>query len=225
MLYKVHKKLRADGFTLIEILVAMAILAVIGVATLSIMNTATTSRDSIARSAQRLNNVERFWYTLSRDILQLAQRLPRNEFGDHQSAFFVPAEQAVEQFELVRLGRRNPADLPRSNLERVRYQLKEQQILRISFPYVDGMVEQYGLQRPVLDKVESIQLSFFDGENWSDAWPPDTAVDDISANMNPLAVRVTLQLTDMGTVERLFALPDAAPLNNKGGSSRGEVRR
>nr|WP_246722893.1 type II secretion system minor pseudopilin GspJ [Aliikangiella sp. G2MR2-5] len=208
--------MRSDGFTLIEILVAMAIMAVIGVGALSILNTATTTSNKIKVDGKRLNDVQRAFLLISQDMQQLTSRLVRDEFGDRLPAMKSDLQSSAPYLRVTRLGRRNPALLPRSNLEHLIYTIEGKQLYRISYPYVDGMVAENALKRPLLENVEAMKVQFYDGEEWYDYWPIDEGSEDANPQALPVGVKFELELTDYGKLERVFALSDRIEKSDRG---------
>ncbi len=208
------------GFTLLEILIAMAIAAVIGVGAFTLLDRATLAKNSIENTGNRYNSIERAWLFISDDIQQLAPRKFRDEFGDKKNNLSSDDGLGSPHLNLTRMGRRNPAGLKRSNLERLTYFVKDKILRRVSFSFPDGMMLEQGLNRPLLENVESIKFDFYDGESWNDYWPVNIAQDNQlvavnSSNQNPtaldvlpVAVRVTLELSDIGIVNRLFVISD-----------------
>ena len=208
------------GFTLLEILIAMAIAAVIGVGAFTLLDRATLAKNSIENTGNRYNSIERAWLFISDDIQQLAPRKFRDEFGDKKDNLSSDDGLGSPHLNLTRMGRRNPAGLKRSNLERLTYFVKDKILRRVSFSFPDGMMLEQGLNRPLLENVESIKFDFYDGESWNDYWPVNIAQDNQlvavnSSNQNPtaldvlpVAVRVTLELSDIGIVNRLFVISD-----------------
>ena len=210
------------AFTLLEILIAMAIAAVIGVGAFTLLDRATIAKANIESNGSRYNSIERAWLFISDDIQQLAPRKFRDEFGDKKENLSSDDGVGSARLNLTRMGRRNPAGLKRSNLERLSYFVDEKILRRISFSFPDGMIAEHGLNRPLLENVESIKFDFYNGESWNDYWPvndgsslleninSDEDSDSSSAGVRllPVAVRVTLDLTDIGKVNRLFVLSD-----------------
>lgn len=213
--------LQQKGFTLLEILIAMAIAAVIGVGSFTLLDRATLAKTSIENTGNRYNSIERAWLFISDDIQQLAPRKFRDEFGDKKNNLSSDDGLGSPHLNLTRMGRRNPAGLKRSNLERLTYFVEKKILRRVSFSFPDGMILEQGLNRPLLDNVENIKFDFYDGESWSDYWPVGTAENNllVSANSSgrnsgsttrilPVAVRVTLELSDIGKINRLFVITD-----------------
>jgi len=199
---------KSAGFTLIEIMVATAIFALIGVGALSVLDTATKTSDNIKQDGDRLNQVQRTFLFLAGDLQQLSSRMARDEFGDMIPSIKSDPQSSVPMVRFTRLGRRNPAQLPRSNLEHLVYSVEDKVLYRTSYTYVDGMVEDDGLKREMLDAVEDMKLKFFDGENWEDYWPIGDAAKPEDAQTLPVAVKISLRFTDYGIIERLFFLSD-----------------
>ena len=209
------------GFTLLEILIAMAIASVIGVAAFTLLDRATLAKTSIENTGNRYNSIERAWLFISDDMQQLAPRKFRDEFGDKQENLSSDDGLGSPHLNLTRMGRRNPAGLKRSNLERLTYFVKDKILRRVSFSFPDGMILDQGLNRPLLENVESIKFDFYDGENWNDYWPVSitegNSLEGVNSNLStikvlPVAVRVTLELSDLGIVNRLFVLSDPSRL-------------
>jgi len=209
------------GFTLLEILIAMAIAAAIGVGAFTLLDRATLAKTSIENTGNRYNSIERAWLFISDDIQQLAPRKFRDEFGDKKDNLSSDDGLGSPHLNLTRMGRRNPAGLKRSNLERLTYFVKDKILRRVSFSFPDGMVFEQGLNRPLLENVESIKFDFYDGENWNDYWPVSITESSSLEGVNsdsptikvlPVAVRVTLELSDLGLVNRLFVLSDPSVL-------------
>ncbi len=197
-----------NGFTLIEVLVAMAIMALIGAGAMSILNSATRTSDKIRIDGSRLNEVQRAFLFISNDMQQLSVRQVRDEYGEKVPSMKSDLQSSAPFIRLTRLGRRNPAQLNRSNLEHLVYTLEDKVLLRTSYTFADGMAENMGLKRPVLKDVESMKISFFDGESWHDYWPLSDDGSEGGPQLLPVAVKMSLELTDYGIIERLYAISD-----------------
>jgi len=216
---------KQNAFTLLEIVIAMAIAALIGVAAMNLLDDATIAHKNIKEQGDRYNQIERALLIISNDIQQLAPRQFRDEFGDKKNNLISDDSIGKIHMSFTRLGRRNPAGLARSNLERLTYLVDEEPpeylkddpraksnwLKRISFAFPDGMDASQGLSRVLLDDVDSLKFEFFDGEDWNEFWPVNTdllAKADSGNNSLPVAVKISLMLKDLGLVERLYILSD-----------------
>lgn len=206
-----HNYNRQRAFTMLEILIAMAIAAVIGVSAMSLLDGATVAHKNIQEQGNRYNQIERALFFLSNDIKQLAPRPFRDEFGDKKNNLTSDDSIGTTHLSFTRLGRRNPAKLARSNLEKLTYVVDKGELQRISYTYPDGMTADQGLNRTLLDKVESMKIAFFDGEEWNDFWPVDndsSGGSKASSNSLPVAIKISLELEDVGLIERLYVVSD-----------------
>jgi len=203
-------KNKQQAFTLLEIIIAMAIAALIGIGAMSLLDSATLGHKKIQGQGERYNQIERTLLFLSSDIQQLAPRKFRDEFGDKKDNLTGDDSIGSTQLSFTRLGRRNPAGLPRSNLEKLTYLVEDESLKRVSYAYPDGMSLEQGASREMLDQVSSFSVEFFDGEEWTDFWPVDDGNlgQQTDANPLPVALKVKLQLNDLGLVERLYVISD-----------------
>jgi type II secretion system protein J len=69
------------------------------------------------------------------------------------------------------------------------------------------MAMDQGQKRPMLEGVISLSVNFYDGEEWHDFWPVDDGTES-TENQLPVALKLGLELRDLGMIERLFVLSD-----------------
>lgn len=127
------------GFTLVELLIAIGIMALLGVMASALLNGALQNQDHVAERQQQLERVALALQMMRRDLEQLTPRIPRDEQGDPLPARLV-AEQIGENSELefVHGGRRLlPGQVLNSSLERVRYEVEDGVLLRYSAAVAD----------------------------------------------------------------------------------------
>ena len=124
------------GFTLVEVLIAMAITAFVSVLSYQTLSTALVGIESARAESERLHEINRAFTVLSRDIRQLTNRPVRDEFGQVASAVS-GGELARDPLRLTRSGWHNSTGAPRSTLQRVAYRLEEDRLLRLSYPVLD----------------------------------------------------------------------------------------
>ncbi|TQV73924.1 type II secretion system protein GspJ [Aliikangiella marina] len=218
------KRSKVAGFTLIEIMVAMAIMALIGVGALTLLNAATNSGNKIKTEGNRLNDVQRAFLFISNDMQQVTTRQVRDEFGDKLPSIKSDLQASTPFIRLTRLGRRNPAQLPRSNLEHLMYTVEDKTLIRSSYQYADGMSENYALKRPILKNVEDMKIKFYDGEEWQDYWPLTEDPEDNQFDALPLAIRMQLELTDYGVLERIYVVSDRREAREDDERGEGDQR-
>jgi general secretion pathway protein J len=115
---------------------------------------------------------------------------------------------------LTRTGWANPAGIQRPALERVSYRLDNGTLRRLHWPELDVTQATMPISQDLLDHVKSITFRYLtDARQWSDEWPPATSVvfSPLAANptlrMRPLAVEVTVELEDWGSIVRIIEIP------------------
>ena len=151
----------ARGFTLIEILIAMAIFTMIGLASTALLTTVIDSDEASTEKFAELQQLQRFMLTLERDVLQVVDRPVRIE-GEENKTVFRGGElddSDADGMAFVRGGWHNPKlMLPRSTLQGVAYRLKNGNIERLNTVYVDNVLGYEPKVRVVLSDVTDFQL-------------------------------------------------------------------
>ncbi|MCZ6887992.1 MAG: type II secretion system minor pseudopilin GspJ, partial [Gammaproteobacteria bacterium] len=122
------------GFTLLEMLVAVAIFAVIGVMSTTLLTQMVQFSNATTDRGERLTELQRAMTILQRDIEQLSYRYIRDELGDPVNELQIGG---VALIELTRRGWQNPMALRRSQLQRVAYVVEEQTLFRVFWPVLD----------------------------------------------------------------------------------------
>ncbi len=198
--------MRQRGFTLIEMLVAMFLLAILGTAGFQMLFQITATRDRIDAQSARLSELQRTFYWLAEDITQIADRPIRSAVDLELPPLQLNLE-GENVFEFTRAGWSNPAaevSPTRSNLQRVAYGLDDDKLIRQYWYHLDPINEEPTRRRQMLSGVESMDLRFLDRDGeWQTSWPPA----DIEDPGMPLGIEFNLELEDYGEIKRVFALP------------------
>lgn len=199
---------RTRGFTLVEILVAVLIAAILSVMAFEAMQQALTNRERIRDSAQRLQAVQFTMRSFVQDLSQLTPRPVREPLGaEFQPALLGTAGNSA-QIAFTRAGWMNPAGVERSTLQRVRYALRDGTLYRAYWTVLDAQLDPQPVERALVDGVRSFQVRYMnDGRSWQDTWPPapqGPARGERELRWRPIAVEVTLELEDMGRLRRVI---------------------
>jgi len=195
----------ARGFTLIELIVAMAIFALIGVGAYTALFAVLDAREATKAQSERLAAVQYATDAMVADLRQAVARPVRSIDPQRRVPLYAPGTGADPLLAITRGGSPNPAGLARSNLTRVRWHLVDSGVERSVLPRPDASQRADPPQRRLLERVESVDLRFLGQDGaWDDRWPPLNA--ERAVNL-PRAVEVTFELTDWGEIKRLVALP------------------
>ena len=98
---------RGGGFTLIEVLIAMAITMLILTGAFLTFSNLLSGLEVLRRSAAEVHSLNRLWMFISRDIGQFVNRPIRNEFDELEPALW-GGELAGYSLNLTRTGWHNP---------------------------------------------------------------------------------------------------------------------
>ncbi|MFO7642096.1 MAG: type II secretion system minor pseudopilin GspJ [Candidatus Competibacteraceae bacterium] len=197
------------GFTLLELLVALAVFAILATAAYSGLRNVLFTRVAVEAQTQRLAAVQLAIHRLIQDLEQAAPRGIRDEYGEPQAAM-LGDELAGERLILTRAGWANPLGQPRASLQRVAYRLRDGQLWRLYWPVLDrgGLIEPR--ETRVLDQVREFRIRFLDQSgSWRNDWPPPASAGSSPQDLAPLprAVEISLTLEDWGEITRLLLLP------------------
>ena len=203
---------RQQGFTLMEVLIAVTITSVIGLGLWQVINSVVNSRDRVNELAEQFAAVQKVMLLLERDITQVVNRPVRDIYGDFQPA--LTSRQGGYTLALTRLGWRNPLQLRRSELQRVAWEYSGSELRRHYWPMVDQGQEDSSRELMLLDHVLSFDVQFFDANgSWQAQWPKQTTLAEQAPGKKPemplpRGVRITLEHERLGELTRTFSLPD-----------------
>ena len=193
------------GFTLLELLVAMTVFATMSIMAYGGLTNVINNSDASEQSLKRLHEVQLSLFMIERDLSQITQRNIRDEFGQKDN--YIEAGSNIDYLiELSRNGRRNPANILRSHLERVSYKLEEGNLMRLSWPHLDKVQGMEPYQNTLLTDVENAQIRFLDNnKEWHEQWPPlDPNSTTNSSQLLLSGIEFKLLLNDWGEISRLF---------------------
>ncbi|MAI36714.1 type II secretion system minor pseudopilin GspJ [Alteromonas sp.] len=200
------------GFTLIEILVAMAIFTLIGLASTGLLTTVIDSNSLSQERFEKLQLLQRAMVTIERDIQQAVSR-PVRANGEKQEIVMAGGEvdgSDDDGIGFVRGGWHNPQlMLPRSTLQYVAYRLRDNKLERLYSNYVDNVIGYEPKVRVLLENIESFKVEFLSGNNASSTIKDDDDVkwsEKYQGTVLPRAVAVEFVSKDFGMLRREFTL-------------------
>jgi general secretion pathway protein J len=184
------------GMTLIEMLVALAIFAVLGTMGYRAASTAMDSRQRVAAELQRWRDIANLVQIVETDLSQYVERPGATAAGAAAANGIVLASvDGSSQFSFLKL------DGGGGSVRRRGYRLDGQRVLQLRWPGTEAVSS--AEPHVVLDNVTALRCAVIgvDGQRYVD-WPPRTA----GLTMKPAAVDMELELPDVGTIRRLVAL-------------------
>lgn len=201
------KKRVQGGFTLIEIMVAVAIFSVVSVLAWTALNQALSNSEFLTSRMDRLQAIQRTVRFLVNDLSQAAPRPVRDELGMEQLPAIISSLSGDFALELTHGGWNNPAGLPRSTLQRSAYRLEEDELVRYHWNVLDRTFSNEPVRTVLLEDVDSLFFRFYgDSGETTEVWPPQAVSGVLPLRTRPRAVELVLGLGDEGEITRLLEI-------------------
>ena len=201
-------KRQSMGFTLLELLVAMAVFAIMTVMAYSGLR-AVLDADHITRaSSGQLADLQVSLSVLERDLAEMVDIQVRDEFGDRLPPLRLLAGTEHPLLEIVRAGAGGD-----QRLRRTAWRLTETGLERELWPGVDITDRDQLRIQPFAELVEEgeslgVETAFAfvvrgpSGLERVNSWPPEGL--DPSSSQLPLAVELVLDVPSLGLIRRLI---------------------
>lgn len=191
------------GFTLLEMLIAIAIFAMIGVAANAVLSTVLTNDEVTKNFSTRLKALQQGFGAIERDLNQMVARTPRLLEGGRGTTVFQTGNELLdsesEALVFYRLGWLNPDGLlPRGSLQSVAYVVQEGRLERWYFPYPEPEFGAEPIKTVIIDNVLSVEYSFFMEDKWERK---------VEATKLPKAIAMEVDIEGLGKIQRKFLLP------------------
>ena len=192
-----------NGFTLIEVIIAMAIFAIVSLLAYSGLHSVINSKTHTENALNRLKELQMTMLTLSNDFQQLSSKNGNDALGGRLLNLTTQNSDYTVSF--TRNGWRNPANRPRSTMQRVAYRLDDDKLIRTYWTHVNRADDDNKVERTLITNIESLDIRFYDDKRqWRTNWPIAANLASAEPIPLPLAVEVTLNMGDWGEIKRLF---------------------
>ena len=196
------------GFTLLEILIAVAIFSLVSMATFSMLQITVKSSERFDEKANYLVELQRMQRLLQQDFSQVIARPIRDEFGDELPAVMTEGMNWGVAVEFTRTGRLNPLKKMRSNLQRVRYFFDGEHVIRRTWKKLDRAPAAPYFDQVVLKNVKTWNVILLGKSDWVERWPnePSPYEGDDTIEILPRAFEVTVTLLNERQFKWLFSV-------------------
>jgi general secretion pathway protein J len=192
---------REDGFTLIEVMVSVTIMAFMSVLSYQavdvVIEVNERSRSDLAEEAK----LQRAWQIIGQDLLHLRPRTFVDERGSIESAYLTDPSEFGLRFS------RGGGPMIRSNpsgVRRIAYSInEEQQLQRQSWAITGSTRDCEGTRLLILNDVEEILLEHLTPDySYDPNWPPLNQK--VTIRSLPKMIRLTIRLVDKTETTVLF---------------------
>ena len=173
------------GFTLVEVVVALFIFALLAAAGVSLLSFTVRAQSASARALEGVSGERRLSALLTTDLGQAVPRVSRDEAGRPRPAF--QANQGRLLVAFVRGG---------SKPQHVEIRLEKGELVRVATPFVDGAPA--GPPLILESGVERARLRFRTKADWQDNW------DSERTDAIPRALELTIARRGAAPVTRMF---------------------
>jgi general secretion pathway protein J len=206
-----------SGFTLVELVIALFITAIIFAMGYGAVNQTLAHRGELEEQQARLLAVQTTMRLFAQDFGQIVARPVREPIGDgwqpsvESSADAKSTGGGQALISLTRSGWANPAGIQRPALQRVTYTFENGTLFREYYPVLDAILGSKMTRREVLKDIRSVNVRYLQGpKQWVDQWPTQPIQSTVpfgAQRQRPMAIEVTVDLHDWGKIVRLFEIP------------------
>lgn len=176
-----------SGFTLLELVIAMAIFALLGLASWGLFDSVVRVQQGTSVHERELRHLQRAVAVIERDLLHITEQ---------------PLTLRQTVLQLQRSHWRNPLDQPRSERQTLTYRLDNGALWRES----QGEGGQPVQRQKLLDDVRALSWRLSDRESgWRSDWPSGRGA------KSPMALELQVSAGRFETIRRVLLLPGALP--------------
>lgn len=203
------------GFTLVEVLLALVIMAMIAMLAAQAFNTASTGSAATREAMDRIAEIDRAFVLIETDLRNAIPKATLDRFNQPIPPMYISRSEDY-WMTVMRGGLENPLFLPRTEEVRIGYRYIEESIWRDTWYSPRETDQEEARPQRILTDVTNMNVRVLPPNAtslaagpWLQEWPPAQGG---ATEPLPRAVEVTLELDDMGEVTRLFSiLPGVAP--------------
>lgn len=181
---------KQSGFTLVEMMVALFIFSLLSVAGVALLRGAVNSNEVTDAKLSDMAHMQRLVSLMEADLSQALPRPYRDQQGDRVAAFISETGSSGRGFlSFTRGGQSNINNKPRSNMQRVSYQLNDGRLERLQYETTDGGA----ISEPamLLEGINNLELRFRDKRGqWLSKWQTE--------RLNDLPRAIELQFEQNG---------------------------
>ena len=221
---------KQSGFTLIEIIVALSIFALLGAGSYQVVNGLSGVQQALEGKAKKIRQLDRVMRTIERDFQQVAARSVQDNNGIRQAAVYSEGDYPIL---FTRHGARNPLLSRRSELIRVAYGIEEDLtdeelegfidvnnsedvpssfLVRYTWKLIDQGYDAEPDKQVLLAGVSNLNIEYLEkAEEWDIYWPPNASTAEAEKEamvLLPAAIKLQFESEYYGELERIVQLID-----------------
>jgi general secretion pathway protein J len=200
MMPKLRARRDQSAFTLVELLIALAIMALLALLGYRALASLADSEARLSAEAQRWRALDMLFTRLEGDVRQAVPRAVRAGVRSEPAWIGVIDGAGNGELRFSRAGS-DFAIEPGSAGQRLGYRLRDGRIEVLYWPHYDQPVGVAPTIFPLVDGVTQLRVAYLDDrDSWRDRWPS------LADAPIPRALRVEVALASGETIERLLAI-------------------
>lgn len=190
----------SQGFTLLEILIALFIFTILSVLLVAALRNVINSQSRTETRAERLRNLQVALLVFSRDVEQAIDRPVVNASGKEEASFVG----TPRGFSFTHAGFANPTGRAlHSSLQRTGYVFQDQSLFRLTWPVLDQAPETRASSKRMLSGVADARFQYLDSNGkFQDGWP----LEGEALQPLPRGVRIYLDLSGWGKLTQFYLI-------------------
>ncbi len=223
---------RQSGLTIFEVLIALSIFALIGLASFRILGSVIDAKNIATEHSNTLGQVQKSLFILERDLEQMIRRDIRVA-GKKDAASYLQVNSGKYKLEFTRGGWKNPLQLSRSSLQRVAYGIgphphtndnssphfedKREYLLRYYWQGLDRTQATRLIIQPLLSDVTNMKVGVLSKKGKHTQWPSadqkragssksSSSRAKKTSETRPIAVEFTFTHKELGELSRLYRI-------------------
>ncbi len=177
---------KPSGFTLIEVMVALFVFALLASAAVALLTVSVDSENVAREKSDEQAILRRFTTILRQDMAHSLPRPARDDRGNRLPAFYT---QDAVVIGLVRGGVQQLDEIGGQNAQRIEYRYEDGVLSRFAYDHIDGSIA--GRETVLFDDVEDFAIRYrFENGVWQDDWRAERLID------QPVAIEMTILRKD-----------------------------
>lgn len=201
------------GLTLVEVLIALGIFALVSGIGVVALGLAVSGVDQLDRAMERVGTIDRMRGLMRADLYQLTERGVFERDTNRRRPPVVGGEALDEILDdrdgepllsLVRGGWPNPgAEEPRAEMQAVTYLVRDEQLIRRTRPFLDAVLDTPFRDEILLAGVTNVKIEFLEDGRWERETGRNLPDDQLT---DAVALKLSFEHVDYGPMEHLFLI-------------------
>lgn len=193
------------GFTLIEMLVAITIFAIVATISYSSLSTALLARERTEAFHKDLTDLQIAIQIIDKDFRQIINRSVRDPFGGAEMFAALQLGSSDSLVAFTHAGWPNPLNLPRSELRRIAYTIEDNKLIRQHWQHVDRESASNPITTELIDNIDDVDITVIDQDNEPQTfWPIENFDEENQQATLPKGIEVVLRHQNWGQIRRVY---------------------